>query len=358
MAKPNIYFRGAKFTTGDLVGYRPQLEAATKKKDLMLAEEIVLENRLSTSPEELLHDIQTVLEYCPRAVANDGIVREFSGLLTFNRLASGRLNGPGGEWNDTCKAYVRAQLLKDGKQLIDGRFINEEASGIPKIDNVTYIGAQEVTNCIKIGKQFAAYGRYMQFDATAGDTAYLTDGYDNYALTCASSDVAHAVFNYPSGMTLQPGVRLNFVMQSRAGVEGGGVYTSTKRDLLLLPGDEEIIGQTPDGVCKILTLKDGGQSSQYSIGHEWNATTVEFFDSDVGHGWHVFGPCQLTVGENSYSVPLTTVPSGQSFVIDTSALEGIVPAGTYNDATIDIPMKKCGAEDMYDFVIMLKVVAE
>jgi len=235
MSKPLIYFKGARFVTNGIEGYRPQLEKATKKTDLMLAEEVVLARRLSMSPEELLHAIRSTLEYCPTAVATDGIVREFTSLLCFNRTASGRVDGPGGSWNDTCSAKVKVQLLKDTKATIDGRFVNVNSVPTPKLDNVTYIGAVTAVNCVKINQQFAAYGRNLKFDATLGDKAWFihpTTMQPVYC-TCTSSDVSHAVFSWPSGFAPTVGSRCEFYMSSRNGQSGEGATTNMKMVVVL-----------------------------------------------------------------------------------------------------------------------------
>ena len=235
MSKPIIKFKGVRYSVGGNQGWRPQLESATKFTDLQVAEEIVLAKRMSMSPEELLHCIKTVITTVPELVATDGIVREFKSLLCWNRTASGKLDSQAGAWNATCRAKVKLQQLKDCKFDIDARFVNEIDAPTAKLDNVTFIGANEVYNVLKKGTAFAAYGRNMQM--ITGDEATLTVNGTKHTLTCTSSDVAHAVFSWPAAITgIESGTPALFEMTSRGG-SAEGVWAYNKKNVVILVED-------------------------------------------------------------------------------------------------------------------------
>jgi len=232
--KPVIKFSAVPYMIGtgatQRSGYRPQLEPQQAVEDLAFCKEVVEAKRLSISADELLHAVKMLVEVGMAKVAADGRPRGIAGLLKFNRYANGSLESPSSAWNETCNAYVRAQLMTsaEGKK-IDATFQNiDEGIGV-KLDNVTWVGAQTVVNVIKSNQTFAAYGRHMEFDGTAGDTAKLVlADLTEKTLTCSSSDAAHAVFAWPTGWAPEAGTKVTFVMRSRGGVAGGEVYTSRK----------------------------------------------------------------------------------------------------------------------------------
>jgi len=197
-------FRAVPYTLGSgataVSGYRPQLEAQQSVSDLALCQEVSDAKRLSTSPTQLLHDIRMFIVSCLEKSCDDGRPRYVTGtdgkiLFKFAPMSQGSLESPSSAWNDSCKAYVRPQFLCDAKQIV-GSFQNEDTGIGVKLDNVTWVGAQTVVNVIKTNTSFAAYGRHMEFDATAGDTATLVlPDATTKTLTCTTSDAAHAVFS-------------------------------------------------------------------------------------------------------------------------------------------------------------------
>jgi len=282
MAKPRIGFKGAKFKTGETIGYRPQLETATKLADLAVAEEVCLAAGLSMSPEELNHALKVTLETVPQLVATDGRVREFKDLLTWNRSATGRLDGPGGAWNDTCAARVLVQLKKSSKQLIDGVFYNMNALPTPKLDNVTYLGATLATNVVKVGQSFAAYGRNMQMLDNDYAEFILPNGTSKLC-TCTSSDAAHAVFSWPQSLVAEAGTRLTFVMYSRGGSTTEG-WTVNKKEVVLLAAENgPVITELNDGME--IATGDHIDCDTYGInakGERLENATVKYYLSEDG----------------------------------------------------------------------------
>jgi len=242
MAKTIIKFTAVPYQVGSgeqmRTGLRPQLEAQNGLYDLDFCKEVVTEKRLAMSPEELLHAMEMVGEVGPAKVASDGRPRGITKLLKYNRYAQGNLESPTSPWNDSCKAYIRAQLLCDAEKTIDASFQNvNEGIGV-KLNYVAWLGAKSVINVVKVGKAFAAYGNHMEF--LTGDTATLTIGTTSYPLTCTESDVAHAVFSWPTGLNPEAGTTAEFVMKSRGGIEDGQIYTS-KKTVTILAGDPPVV---------------------------------------------------------------------------------------------------------------------
>jgi len=257
MAKPIIKFSAVPYQVGSgtqiRTGLRPQLEAQNGLYDLDFCKEVVNEKRLSMSADELLHAMEMVGEVGPAKVASDGRPRGITKLLKFNRYAQGNLESPTSPWNETCRAYVRAQLMWDAEKEIVATFQNvDEGIGV-KLNYVAWVGAQSVTNVVKIGKLIGVYGNHMEF--LAGDTAQLTVGTTVYPLVCTESDVAHAVFAWPAGLAPEAGTLAEFLMKSRGGIEEGQVYTSKKTVTILaadapLPTVTKVATSGKDGIAK------------------------------------------------------------------------------------------------------------
>ena len=234
MAKPTIKFDAVAYNINGYTGYRPQLEAQIGIYDLDFCKEVVTEKRLSMSADELLHAIEMVGEVGPSKVALDGRPRGITKLLKYNRFAKGNLDSPTSNWNASCRAYVKPQLMNEAEKDIDATFVNINDGINVKLNYVAWLGAKSVTNVVKIGKPFAAYGNHMEW--LDGDKAVLIIGTDEYELTCTDSDVAHAVFAWPAGLEPEEGTAATFRMASRGGVVEGEVYTS-KKGVTVLAGD-------------------------------------------------------------------------------------------------------------------------
>ena len=231
MAKPILKFTAVPYEIGQFKGYRPQLESQQQVSDLDFCREVVTEKRLAMSAEELLHALEMVGEVGPQKVVEDGRPRAITKLLKWNRFAQGKLESPTSPWNDSCKAVIRAQLLTDAEKLIDASFTNVNTGIGVKLDNVTWIGAKSVQNVIKVGADFAAYGRHMEFiaDGETPDTAWLEMDGEKYDLANKASDVSCATFGFPATLAdIEPGTQVTFWMKSRGGIADGQVYTSKK----------------------------------------------------------------------------------------------------------------------------------
>lgn len=239
MAKPVIKFSAVAYDIGGKQGYRPQLESQGGIYDLDFCTEVVNEKRLAMSPDELYHAMLMCGEVAAKKVALDGRPRGITRLIKWNRFAKGKLESPSSPWNNTCKAVIRPQLLTEAEHVLDATFVNvTEGIGV-NLANVTWIGAKSVLNVLKIGADFAANGNHMEF--IAGDSAALIFEETEYALVCKESDVARAVFAFPTELAhLEAGTQVQFVMKSRGGIEGGQVYTS-KKTVTIIGGDTPTI---------------------------------------------------------------------------------------------------------------------
>ena len=234
MGKPTIKFNAVAFDVNGYTGYRPQLESQEGVMDLDFCKEVVNEKRLPTSPEELLHDIEMLAEVATAKLCEDGRPRGITKLIKWNRYGKGNLESPTSAWNSSCHARIVPQLMADSEKEIDANFVNINDGINVKLYNVTWLGAKNVTNVVKIGKPFAAYGNHMEW--LDGDKAVLIIGTNEYPLTCTDSDVAHAVFAWPAGLEPEEGTAATFRMASRGGVVEGEVYTS-KKGVTVLAGD-------------------------------------------------------------------------------------------------------------------------
>jgi len=243
MSKPIIYFKGVKFKAGDNQGVRPQLSKMQDVSDYDFAQEIVLNAGLAMSPDELLMALKSTLQLAPQFVAADGRPRKITDCMTWKGSAKGRISGYAGIWNDSCSAPVKVSIAQNNRAVIDGRFINELVVPTPTINSIAYISAEGVINVIKKNTAFGVYGRYLTM--LAGDTAKLVYNGTDYALACTSSDIAQAVFSWPTGLNPEVGAEVVFSMTSRGGVAENEPVTVTKKVVVV---EDVVIGPRIDSV--------------------------------------------------------------------------------------------------------------
>ena len=258
MAKTIVKFTTVPYDVNGHTGYRPQLEPTAAISDMDFCEEVVKEKNLNMSAYELKHGVEALFEVGPQLVAKDARPRAITKLLKFAPFASGRLENANSTWDDaTCKCKIRPVMLNDAEKEVDGSFQNTNDATVARLNYVTYLGAQNVQNVIMDDKEIGAYGNYMQFDASLGDSAALVyedaDGVEqSIALTCESSDIAHAVFAFPAALKrIEAGKTLTFKMVSRCGIEGNAPSTNTKKVTWLGSDDPVVTGESMDGTDNI-----------------------------------------------------------------------------------------------------------
>lgn len=232
MNRNTIKFTAVPYELNGKSGFRPQLEAQAGVYDLAFCEEVVKEKRLAMSADELLHGVEMLGEIAAKKVCEDGRPRGVTKLIKWNRYAKGTLESPTSPWNETCRAYVRAQLLADAVKTLDATFVNVDDGIGVRLNYVTYLGAKGAQNVILGSTGIGAYGNHMEF--LDGDAAWLEyRGADGGArrvdLVCVKSDVAMAEFAAPAiPEDVEAGTPMTFMMKSRGGVADGQVYVSKK----------------------------------------------------------------------------------------------------------------------------------
>ena len=253
-----MQFTGRSYNIGGKTGFFPQFVNVKKVDDEEFMEEVVKEKGLALTAYELLHGVEAVLECGPKFVANDGRARAVSKYLKYTPVAEGNLDAETGTWNSSCRAYVNTQLLADATKEITGSFKNTSTANTPKLNYVTYVGAEDAQNVIMDDKSIGAYGNYMQFDAELGDSAELiytdsTGAEQSIALTCASSDIAHAVFDFPAALkAIEAGKTLTFKMVSRCGKAEYAATTNTKKVTWLGSSDPYVANWSLNGVDMVM----------------------------------------------------------------------------------------------------------
>ena len=282
MNKPTIPFDTVFFDLdGTRRGYRPILKTGEAVANLDFAAEVVNEKRLSASPYEALHIVQAFAEVGPQKVAEDGRPRCIHGFIKWVPVGGGSLESPDSAWDPkTCTAKIKPLLLTDAIKAMDANFTNVNSGISVRLSNVTYIGAQQVQNVIKVGEPFAAYGNHMEM--IAGDTAKLIYQQGvikrEVMLTCTSSDVSKAEFTFPRELAgLEAGSQLVFEMRSRGGIEAGQTYTNRKTvTLLAYTGDNPLVASVQDGTLEPNTVTFGDATVTIKGAGLMKATTVKF----------------------------------------------------------------------------------
>jgi len=155
---------------------------------------------------------------------------------------------------------------------------------------------------------------------------------------CASSDAAHAVFNWPEGLVVEPGARITFSMASRGGIPDAGFTTCTK-DVVVLAGDRTPIAQSSDGKVKIYALEDragGKHDAELNYGEMPFAMEGAGFyydpETKPEGEWMV---SEVNIRQGGHDYPqYFTVADAQHIEIDEG--ESRPDSGTHIDATLRV----------------------
>ena len=282
MAKLIGQFTTQPYDLGSHKGYWPKLVNKGEVRDESFLAEVISRAGLNYTPEELLHVFRAVAKYGPILASEDGRSRIVTGFIEFCLRLKGGMESPDAQWDRAKnKCLVTAKLRWEAVREVTDLSLTNVNSGISvRLNNVTYLGAQQVQNVIKVGEPFAAYGNHMEM--ITGDTAKISymDGVikREVTLTCTSSDVSKAEFTFPRELAgLEPGTLLTFEMRSRGGIEAGQVYTNRKTvTLLAYTGERPLIASVKDGDLPANTITFGdGLVTIKGAGLD-KATTVKF----------------------------------------------------------------------------------
>ena len=226
MAKLIGQFTTQPYEVNGYKGYWPKLVVKGTVADENFLAEVISRAGLNYTPEELLHVFRAVAKYGPILASEDGRSRIVTGFIEFCLRLKGGMESPDAPWDRAKnKCLVTAKLRWEAVREVTDLSLTNVNSGISvRLNNVTYLGAQQVQNVIKAGEPFAAYGNHMEM--IQGDTAKLIYQQGaikrEVALTCSTSDVSKAEFAFPQELAgLEAGTQLVFEMRSRGGIEAG-----------------------------------------------------------------------------------------------------------------------------------------
>ena len=249
--KTVIKFHGVSYNVGDASGYRPVAEEVAGVYDLNFMEEVIEKEGLQLKAKELLHAVKAVISRGTALVAADGRPRSIEGVLTIYRQLLGSMTNASSAWDTTKnRCLVKARFNSECSKEIttdDATFTNVADVEEPKLNYVTYLGAQDAQNVIMDDKEIVAYGNNMQFVDTLGDTAEISytdaDGIEQtIQLTYKEGDIAHAVFEFPATLkAVEAGKKLAFQMVSRAGKATNDPTTCTKKDITWLGSSDPFV---------------------------------------------------------------------------------------------------------------------
>ena len=282
MAKLVAQFTTRAYNVGGYEGYFPSLVSKGTVADESFLAEVISRAGLNYTPEELLHVFRAVAKYGPILAAEDGRSRMVTGFIEFRLLLKGGMESPDAPWDKAKnKCIVAAKLRWEAVREVTDLSLTNVNSGISvRLNNVTYLGAQQVQNVIKAGEPFAAYGNHMEM--IAGDTAKLIYQQGaikrEVALDCSTSDVSKAEFAFPQELAgLEAGTQLVFEMRSRGGIEAGQAYVNRKQvTLLAYTGDNPLVASVQDGTLEPNTVTFGDATVTIKGAGLAKATTVKF----------------------------------------------------------------------------------
>ena len=303
--KTVIKFHGVSYAVGGNTGYRPVPEEVQGVYDLNFMEEVIEKEGLQLKAKELLHAVKAVISRGTALVAADGRSRAIDGVLTIYRQLTGSMTNASSAWDENKnRCIVKARFNSECSKEIttdDATFTNVADVEEPKLNYVTYVGAQDVQNVIMDDKEIGAYGNYMQFDASLGDVARLkVEGEDKeIALTYKEGDIAHAVFEFPAALkAIEAGKTLTFEMVSRAGKATNDPTTCTKKVTWLGSDDPVVTGESMDGTDNVARFGSAYTEDVTGVRLEGVAKVTAILDGASGN--NQVDATELTVVDSTH----------------------------------------------------------
>jgi len=154
-----------------------------------------------------------------------------------------------------------------------------------RVDNVMDLEEERPMNLIHGQHVFRVAGFNMVL-SDEGATAYLENGLGTTFPLVIDEVVSKQLFKAHTAELL-PGGDYKLVVKSRAGDAAGPLQTSFRKVKYLRvvdPGPVPI-DQSSDGVLKIMSVEDGGQSETFTAGNDWAILGEGFKDS--APGWQI-----------------------------------------------------------------------
>ena len=149
-------------------------------------------------------------------------------------------------------------------------------------------------------------------------------------------------------------------LMTRAGGEPGAALWPVELKVELLeavPAPEPgPIAETSDGTVKVMSLEDGGQSDEFTFGHDWIARGEGFSMEASPERWWI-SSLEVKNGETVLADMVPAVAEGGTKLTVSPTEASEPPAGTYPDAALLIHLMRDGATETLTLPIRFVVNA-
>ena len=222
-------------------GYTLRLKERPIYDESQVFEEVVKEKTLPFDKDMLEFAFLSVLKTMALKVSRDCNPRKVGNYLRFMPTLRGKVKGPYSPFDPaTCSSAIVITSLSGLEKEVDRNyvtFVNANAGVRVTVNRVSWIGSDE-PNVVKKGEAFGAYGTFLMFDSSLGDTvtvAWKDAGETGHTatLTPSESDYDHMKFSWPGALDeVAEGTELTFTFRTRGGIEDADEQVNVKKVLV------------------------------------------------------------------------------------------------------------------------------
>ena len=210
-----------------------------------------------------------------------------------------------------------------------------------RVDNVMDLAEQKPMNLIHGQNPFRVAGFNMVL-SDEGATTFLQNGLGTTFALVIDRVVTHQLFEAHTAELLPPG-DYKLVVKSRAGDAAGPLQTSFRRvKYMRVVGPEPVpIDQSSDGVLKIMSVEDGGQSETFTAGDDWAILGEGFKDS--APGWQI-AAVSVDAGAGGTAIGLNISSATATECVVSMDPVDVPEAGDYPAAKLIVEISRPGGE--------------
>lgn len=258
-------------------------------------------------------------------------------------------------------AYVDDELRDTFDGIVPVKLSAEEVAASIKVSNVMDIATENFGE-IHGTAPFKVLGNGITLDGE-GESAKLLDKKTGEVLatagvtTVSKGQRATCAFAAVAGGIAKGAYVIEVTTFGLVGETTPRVFRKPVTLVEAIPEPEPVpIAETSDGTVKVMSLEDGGQSAEFTFGHDWIARGKGFsMEASTEHWW--ISSLEVKNGETDLADMIPAVSENGTKLTASPTEASEPPAGTYPDAALLIHLTKNGATETLALPINLVVNA-
>ena len=222
-----------------------------------------------------------------------------------------------------------------------------------RVDNAMDLEVESPMNLIHGQHPFRVAGLNMEL-GDQGAAAFLENALGTTFPLVIDEVVSKQLFIAHTAELLPAG-DYKLTVKSRAGDAAGPLQTSSRKVKYLRVVDPVPppmpIAESEDGLVKVMSLTDDGQSETFTTTDAWTMTGEGLFtETAEGRKWHID---TVEVRGNGVAQTMTVTDvseDGRTATIECLAVD--INAGTYTDMTLEVNIRTDGESDEYETLVI------